>query len=330
MSSSGYAGLRRAGKKFVTGKSVLHPIGQRIAGVWMRLLKLTVLVMGGLLVGTDAWCQGSVAAQSSQSADEIPIEKCDLLPVVRVKIAESEMRFLLDTGATTILNIGSFSGGRSKDVQVSSWSGTAATSAREVRLPELALGSHRLKDLRLPAIDLSPIGKACGGRVDGILGVDLLDKMGVTIDLKRQVASMGPVETDARAMYGQMEAQMHPCAEAFGQGAAKELEECFDPEIVLYTPDGEYHGRKQAVEYLQARYMKYAPNLCYKMTPHDVKMYGDALWYSYDYEITAPGMHLTGHGMSMCRKDRNGKWLVLNLHNSVKGPDAEAGVAKNH
>jgi uncharacterized protein DUF4440/aspartyl protease len=300
-----------------------------MAGVWMRLLRLAVLLVGGLLGGAVAMCQGGPAARGSDG-DEIPIEKCDVLPVVRVKIAGSEMRFLLDTGATTILNLRSFASGVSKEIQVSSWDGTAATSAREIRLPELALGSHRLTDLRLPAIDLSPIGKACGGRVDGILGVDLLDKMGVTIDLKRQVASTAPAETDARAMYGKMEAQMHQCAEAFEQGNGKELEECFDPEIVLYTPDGEYHGRKQAVEYLQARYMKYAPNLCYKMTPHDVKLYGDALWYSYDYEITAPGNQVSGHGMSMCRKDREGKWVVLNLHNSHKGADWDAGVAKNH
>jgi len=253
--------------------------------------------------------------------DEIPIEKCDVLPMVRVKIGGSEMRFLLDTGATTILNLHSFASAGSKEIQVSSWSGTAATSAREVLLPELALGDHRLRDLKLPAIDLSPIGKACGGRVDGILGVDLLDKMGVTIDLKRQVALMRPPVTDARAMYGQMEAQMHHCSEAFEQGKAKELEECFDPEIVLYSPDGEYHGRKQAVEYLEKRYMKYAPNLCYTMRVQDVKSFGDALWYSYEYEITAPQEHLVGHGMSMCRRVE-GRWVVLNLHNSHLNPVA--------
>ena len=296
----------------------------------MRLPNIAMVVVGGLLVCGGAWGQDSAAAKNSDNSDEIPIEKCDVLPVVRVKIGGGEMRFLLDTGATTILNLRSFESGGTKEIEVSSWSGTAATSVREVRLPELALGSHRLKDLRLPAIDLSPIGKACGGRVDGILGVDLLDKMGVTIDLKRQVASMGPpIEQDARAMYGQMEAHMHHCAEAFGQGAAKELEECFDPEIVLYTPDGEYHGRKQAVEYLQARYMKYAPNLCYRMDLRDAKSFGDALWYSYEYEITAPQEHVVGHGMSMCRKDSSGKWVILNLHNSLKAADAEAGVAKN-
>jgi hypothetical protein len=284
---------------------------------------LSLLLLGYALGG------GAVRGQGSVDGNEIPIEKCDVLPVVKVKVDGAEMRFLLDTGATTMLNIRSFSTGRSKDVEVTSWTGTAATSAREVRLPVLALGSHELKDLKLPAIDLSPIGRACGGQIDGILGVDLLDRMGVTIDLKRQVASTSSDVVDARAMYGQMEGQMHHCGEAFEQGKAEELEACFDPEIVLYTPDGEYHGRKKAVEYFKERYMKYAPNLCYKTKLQDVKSFGDALWYSYEYELTAAQEHVVGHGMSMCRKDSNGKWVVLNLHNSLKGSDLEAGVAKN-
>jgi aspartyl protease/uncharacterized protein DUF4440 len=284
---------------------------------------LSLLLLGCALGG------GAVRGQGSVGGDEIPIEKCDVLPVVKVKIDGTEMRFLLDTGATTMLNLRSFSTGRSRNVEVTSWSGTAATSAREVRLPVLVLGSHQLKDLKLPAIDLSPIGKACGGQIDGILGVDLLDRMGVTIDLKRQVASTSPDAVDARAMFGQMEGQMHHCGEAFERGKTEELEACFDPEIVLYTPDGEYHGRKQAMEYFKERYMKYAPNLSYKMMLQDVKSFGDALWYSYEYELTAQQVHVVGHGMSMCRKDSNGKWVVLNLHNSMKGSDMEAGVAKN-
>jgi hypothetical protein len=295
----------------------------------MRLSKLTFMVIAGALLCVEAQCQGSAAAPESGSSEEIPIEKCDVLPVVKVKIDGAEMRFLLDTGATTMLNLGSFSTGRSKDVKVTSWSGTVATSAREVHLPVFVLGSHQLRNVKLPAIDLSPIGKACGGQIDGILGVDLLDRMGVTIDLKRQVASTSADAVDARVMFGQMEGQMHHCGEAFEQGKAEELEACFDPEIVLYTPDGEYHGRKQAMEYFKERYMKYAPNLSYNMRLQDVKSFGDALWYSYEYELTAPQVHVVGHGMSMCRKDRNGKWVILNLHNSMKGSDMEAGVTKN-
>jgi hypothetical protein len=299
----------------------------RKSRIWMGLLAGWVWFGGA--PGALAQGQAGAATSIDTGGDEIPIEKCDVLPVVRVKIDGTEMRFLLDTGATTILNLGSFTTGRSKEISVTSWSGTAATSAKEVRLPALALGGHELRDLRLPAIDLSPIGKACGAKIDGILGVDLLDRMGVTIDLKRQVASMAtePKEpTDAHAMYGQMEGEMHRCSEAFEKGDAKTLEECFDPEIVLYTPDGEYRGRKEAVEYLQKRFMKYAPDLCYRMKVQDVKSFGDALWYSYEYEITEPAEHLTGHGMSMCRRT-SGKWHVLNLHNSQVVAEA-AGLEK--
>jgi hypothetical protein len=229
-----------------------------------------------------------------------------------------------------MLNLKSFSSGRSQKIQVTSWSGTAATSAREVSLPEFTLGAHRLKDLKLPAIDLSPIGKACGGQIDGILGVDLLDKMGVTIDLKRQVASAGAQTPDAKTLYDQMELGMHHCMTAFETGKVAELQDCFDPEIVFYAPQGEFRGRKQVMEYLQERYLKFAPDLHYKMNLHDVKMFGDALWYSYDYSIDSPKEHIAGHGMSMCRR-HNGHWLILNLHNSFleSPPQADSPAQKN-
>jgi hypothetical protein len=289
---------------------------------------------GKFLVGTlvVAFLAGAVSVRGQEKttgrSDEIPIEKCDVLPVVRVRVDGADMRFLLDTGATTILNLTSFTSGRSKNIEVTSWSGTAATSAREVRLPELQLGKHSLHDLRLPAIDLSPIGKACGAHIDGILGVDLLDKMGVTIDLGKQVARMGTEASDPLSMYDDMESQMHQCSDAFEKGDAKVLEECFDPEIVLYTPDGEYRGRKQAVAYLQERYMKYAPDLCYKMELKDVKSFGDALWYSYDYEIDAPNERVIGHGMSMCRRVQ-GRWFLLNLHNSLRERTTASNGGKN-
>jgi SnoaL-like domain/Aspartyl protease len=274
-------------------------------------------------------CGGGVWAQGSVEGDEVPIEKCDVLPVVRLKIDGTEMKFLLDTGATTVLNLGSFAKGRSKEIEVTSWKGTAETSAREVLVPELAMGTHRLHELRLPAIDLSPLSKACGKRIDGILGVDLLGKMEVTIDLKKQVASVSPQAMDARRLYDVMETSMHQCGTAFEQGDMKTLEECFDPEIVFYTPDGEFRGRREVLAYLKERYMKYAPELCYRMTLKDVKSFGDALWYSYDYALDSPTEHQVGHGMSMCRRER-GSWRILNLHNSLVERDAKGSdTAKN-
>ncbi len=265
--------------------------------------------------------------QQPQFPTEIPIERCDVLPIVKVRIDGTDMRFLLDTAATTTLNLKSFSSGRSKEIRISSWSGTLATSAREVSLPELTFGEHTLHDLKLPAIDLSPIGKACGGKIDGILGVDLLDKMGVTIDLKRRIASPASPPADARAVYNQMEAAMHHCAAAFNLGNAAELEDCFDPEIILYAPQGEFRGRAQVMKYLQDRFLRYAPNLCYDMSMREVRLFGDALWYSYDYFIDSPREHIAGHGMSICRKEGD-HWRVLNMHNSLLEPGAPVAEAK--
>jgi len=274
---------------------------------------VTALALLSCMTATTSSAQGLTAS------DEIPIERCDRLPMVKVRIGSSEMRFLVDTGATTTLNLKSFNTGLMKEIKVTSWSGTAATSAREVSIVDFSLGTHHLQNLKLPAIDLSPIGKACGGPVDGILGVDLLDKMAVTLDLKRQIASLGQSPADPKAIYANMEDSMHSCATAFQEGNAAVLAECFDPDIVFYTPDGEFVGREKVLEYLRERFFRYAPDLCYRMTPHQIQMYGDALWYSYDYSIEAPKLTLSGHGFAMCR--RNGtRWRMLNLHNSIAEP----------
>jgi hypothetical protein len=271
----------------------------------------------GVLAAAAAMLSSLVCAplRAQSSNDEIPIERCDILPVVRVTVASQPMRFLLDTGATTMLNLKAFSSGTAKKIHIDSWQGQAATSAREVTLPDFQLGSHTLHNLKLPAIDLSPIGKACAGEIDGILGVDLLDRMGVTIDLQRKVAALHCEPSDTKAMYEDMEGAMHHCTLAFNEGRAKELEDCFDPEMVLYTPDGEFRGRPQVMHYLGERYFKYAPNVRFEMTTHDMRGFGDALWYSYDYSIDSPAEHHAGHGMAMCHREA-GVWRILNMHNS--------------
>jgi ketosteroid isomerase-like protein len=262
----------------------------------------------------------SVGAQTHDKKDEIPIERCDRLPVVTMKVAGENRRFLLDTAATTILNLKSFTSSESGQIQIYSWSGSAATRAREVFLPQVELGTHQLRDLKLPAIGLSAIGKACGGQIDGILGVDLLDQMGMTIDLKRRVAvpaSTGEPEDSADA-FAEAEQDMGSCDVAFNQGDVKAMEECFDPEIVFYTQNGEYRGRQEVMRYLSQRYFKFAPKLHYDVKPHDVRIFGDVLWYSYDFWMDTPEERLTGHGMTMWRKDAGGRWRILNMHNSVK------------
>lgn len=266
----------------------------------------------------------SLRAQTHDKKDEIPIERCDRLPVVTMKVAGENRRFLLDTAATTILNLKSFTAGESKQIQIYSWSGSSAASAREIFLPQVELGTHKLRDLKLPAVDLSPIGKACGGQIDGILGVDLLDQMGMTIDLKRRVAVPAPANEpgDSADALAAAEGDLGSCIIAFNHGDVKAMAECYDPEIVFYTQHGEYRGREEVMRYLNQRFFKRAPKPHYDATPHDVRIVGDVLWYSYDFWIDTPEEHRAGHGMTMCRKDAAGRWRILSMHNSVTEPAA--------
>ncbi len=281
-------------------------------------MKLTSLV--AVLVFLAVCFLGSARAQTHDKKDEIPIERCDRLPVVTMKVAGEKRRFLLDTAATTILNLKSFPSGESQQIHIYSWSGGAATSAREVFLPQVELGTHKLRDLKLSAIDLSAIGKACGGQIDGILGVDLLDQMGMTIDLKRRVAVPAPAvePADSADALAEAEGDLGTCNIAFNHGGVKAMEDCFDPGIVFYTQHGEYRGRQEVMRYLTERFFKFAPRLHYDLKPEDVRIFGDVLWYSYDFWMDTPDEHLTGHGMTMCRKDAGGRWRILNMHNSVK------------
>src|SRR5271170_5766050 len=101
-------------------------------------------------------------------AQELPLERCDVLPMIEVQVAGLHKWFLVDTAATSMLNLESFSSGQARNIHVTSWSGTLATSAKEVTLPDLTVGRTKLMELKLPAIDLSAIGKACGRKIDGI------------------------------------------------------------------------------------------------------------------------------------------------------------------
>ena len=286
----------------------------------------------GLLVGVFAsailWlaaqpqranAQTAQGAQTTPnvSAAEIPLQRCDRLPVVIVQINDAEKRFLIDTAATSLLNEKSFAAGHAKEIRVQSWNQTTALSAKVVSIAELKLGSHILRKVTLPAIDLTALAKACGGPLDGVLGVDLLEQLGVTIDLQRSVARLGmaaPSTTEV-SVIAEMEQAMHSCSEAFNNADAAKLAACFDPDFVLSSPAGELRGREQATNHFQQAYFGLTPRVHFSMTMKDQRAVGDVVWSLYDYSIESANIHTTGRGMMLCRKSEN-HWYILSMHES--------------
>jgi len=268
----------------------------------------------------------SVRAQTPPAESEIPLQRCDRLPVAVVEVNKTAKRFLVDTAATSMLNQKSFRSGRSTDVRVQSWNKTTSLSAREVLISEISLADHHLQNLKLPAIDLSSIAKACGGPIDGILGVDLLEQLGVTIDLQRSVARLGvpPPNSSELSLIADMERSMEFCAEAFNNADAIGLAFCFDRDFVLSLPEAEYRGRDQAANYFREQYFNMQPHVHMSMIMNDQRVVGDIVWTSYDYTLESPAFHFAGRGMMLCRKSEN-RWYILSMHES---PTTSSAISK--
>lgn len=262
---------------------------------------------------------GSAAAATGSPstgtlAAEVPLEHCDKLPVVKVKVGEADARFLVDTAATSMLNSTWVATGRPKKVKITSWSGTSVTAGREVFVHDLQLGNHTIYNIKMHAVDLGPIAAACGGEIDGILGVDLLEKLGVTIDLQRSVARMDPPRPQGEpATISEMEAAMSGCWEAFNKAEAERLEECFDEDLVMSLPSVEFRGRERAAEFFKTRYFQGGPHAKLEMKLSDQRAVGNVVWTLYDFSISAPDLHETGSGMMICRK-LGEKWYIVSMH----------------
>ena len=275
----------------------------------------------------------SLVAARFAVAEEVHLDSCDGLPVVEVTVAgtkatQTKMRFLVDTAATSMLNSKSFAHGDPSKVSVTSWSGTVETKSHEVTLPELVIGEHRLTDLHLPAVDLSAIGQACGKKIDGILGVDLLSRLGVTLDLKNHTAELVADSKTAEATLAELHQQLVGCEEAFNRADESAFAECLDPQIVTFTFGGDFYGRDAVMAYYRKKYFQAEPHASLTMVPRAHNLIGDAVWVEYDLKIVLPQQVITARGTALCRKSA-GKWRIVHMNHSSPPPDALQAQTKS-
>lgn len=262
------------------------------------------------------------ASLPSAQAEEIHLDSCDGLPVAQVSVAGNRFRFLVDTAATSMLNSKSFAHGDSRKVSVTSWTGTVEARSREVALSELVIGDHRLIDLHLPAVDLSAIGNACGKRIDGILGVDLLSRLGATVDLKNHTAQLVTDSKDGKAggaIIAELHQQLTGCEEAFNRADEAAFAECLDPQIVTFTVGGDFYGRDAVMAYYRQKYFEPNPRARVSMVSRDHHLIGDAVWVEYDLKIVLGEQVILARGTALCRKS-GGRWRIVHMNHSNPPP----------
>jgi len=230
----------------------------------------------------------------------------------------------VDTAATSMLNLNSFAAGKAQGTRVTSWTGTLATSGRQVTLDELTVGNTKLMRLDMLAIDLSAIGKACGRKIDGILGVDLLAKLGATIDLKKQTVHVTTAsEEHASKLAAEMHREMLQCLKAFNSSDERAFGDCLDPKIVLFSMETELYGREQVIGYFRERYFHQKPAARLEIRESAFHPIGEAVWYEYEFKIESARGVLRGRGMAMCKKSE-GRWRMASMHHSMMEMDHSA------
>jgi predicted aspartyl protease len=132
--------------------------------------------------------------------EEIPIHlRRDYLIVAPGSIGGAEkLNFLIDTGTVPTLvsrRLAQKLGLEGPEVEISIWG--QRTRIRLVTLPDLQLGSVRVKHLQVFAIDMQPVEQELGMRLDAVVGLDALSPTSFTVDYARKVMSFAaPSKTD--------------------------------------------------------------------------------------------------------------------------------------
>ena len=257
----------------------------------------------------------------SISAEEIDIVKCDVLPVVEVRVSGLKFHFLVDTAATSFLNIRSFAVGEAKAVDVTSWSGTTEAKAKRVPVEDLSLGDHHLRKLVLPAVDLSGIGRACGRQIDGILGIDLLLKLGAVVDLRDHTVRLRIATETAEERIQQLSERILSCEEAFNRGDETAVSDCLDPEVVIFSSAGDFHGRAGVTEFLRGIHLRARPEVSVKTYLYHVL--SEVIWIEYESCASIGAKKVRFQGTALWN-NADGKWRIALITLGTSPDDAIA------
>jgi ketosteroid isomerase-like protein len=257
------------------------------------------------------------------SAEEIDIVTCDVLPVVEVRVSGLKFHFLVDTAATSLLNIKSFASGKAKTISVTSWSGTADTKAEQVTISDLSVGDNHFHNLVLPAVDLSAIGRACGRQIEGILGIDLLRKLGAVLEFKDRAARLLVDTENAQSRVKELQERIVSCGEALNRGDENAFSDCLDPEVVVFTSAGDFYGRAALMEFYRQRYSSQRRPAQLFIKPRVYHVLGETIWIEYELRTKAGEQTAISRGTALWGKT-DGKWRIVHLNSAARPDDTVA------
>jgi len=271
----------------------------------MRLLLALLVVLSSMGV-----------AQSHDDAIEVKLEPCDRLFVVPVVIDGKAHTFLLDTGATSILDLKTFKArGSDKAVDLTAWGGRKNVGGRMIPVDSLKFAGRELRGLLLSAIDLSAMDSACGRKIEGVLGADVLERLGALIDMNARVAktAVRPVE-----LFESEKREFLDCAESFNRGDPAHMIKHMDTDVVWFTPFDEVRGRDKVLQFLHDDFWSKGAQLTLtRLEPRDLHVAGDSYWLSYEYRVDFPDSRSYRARGTVFSHRKDGEWMISTVHNSL-------------
>lgn len=252
---------------------------------------------------------------TSARAQEIRLEACDVLPVAEVGISGMKFLFLVDTAATSFLNSKSFATSPELKIPVTSWSGTTQAAGQRITISDLAVGDRHLRKLRLPAIDLSAMGRACGRTLDGVLGIDLLHALGASVEFDANSARLLVRSEDIHAQQTEFDRQFLACEQALSRGDDSGATNCLDQEVVLTTQDANVYGRDAVLNFLRQAYFARGSSTQLSITISRHHILGEGMWVEYEFQVATPGRLVAQRGSALWQQTK-GRWRALYVNHS--------------
>jgi ketosteroid isomerase-like protein len=262
-----------------------------------------------------------VLAGNSVHPQEIPLDSCRQLPIVKATVDKRQAQFLVDTGAAaTLLNLKSFWSPDSTEITMESWNGASAANGRKIVLRDFSIGEHQLANLTLLAVDLTPLERSCQKRLDGVLGADLIARLGLTIDLKNRIGILDGEARSAEARFHELQQQQTSCEQAFNRSDEKAFADCLAPDVVVLTSKGDYHGRNSVMKHFKESYFGQDPPVVISMAPRSQHAIGNVIWTEYEMSVNFRGQVIKHRGTAIYQKTGQ-KWVMSNMNYASAQPE---------
>lgn len=281
--------------------------------------KATAKVSGVVVIralGIVASLLGLSCAQSVRAQD-ISLQSCRGLATIEASAGQRRLRFVVDTGATSsLLNAKSFPVGDATRVVMHSWNGASSANGREARISDLAIGGHHLNAMSFLAVDLSDLERECGKEIDGIMGADLIRRLGLEIDLKKRVARFAGDTREQANEFTDLSKQLERCSAAFNRSDEKAFGDCLDPEVALVVSGKDYRGRDAVLQYFDDEYFANGRSATISIDSSAYHTAGEVVWIEYELSIRFDNRVIQERGTALFEKS-GAQWLMVNLHHSI-------------